>query len=301
MFSAIQTKQSQTWCAITYWPEALRILKRRGRLLRFCGIVVAMLVVAPQYARGADDCPTTADQITTDRPDLTASSETIPRGSVQIENGLDWTVWRGSNAIAALNTELRFGIAHCTEFFIDAPNYVGTLNKPEPSGFSNIVVSFKRELAASRGFTIALTAGSGFPTGDVRVTGPGYQPYLALPWSYDIGSGWGVAGMFDAAWSTSDSSNSVTFEPTFEIERDLGASADAFLECVGTYGHQRASHLLDGGFAWRFRPTQQVDLHLGFGLNRSTNALDARPSDRFFGVGYSIRLDNLFDNLAGSA
>jgi hypothetical protein len=67
-------------------------------------------------ARGADGCSIAADEIATDRPDVTNSSLVVPRGSLQAENGVDWTVQHGSNALDGTNTRLRLGVAHCIEF-----------------------------------------------------------------------------------------------------------------------------------------------------------------------------------------
>ena len=44
--------------------------------------------------------------------------------------------------------------------------------------------------------------------------------------------------------------------------------------------------ILDGGGSWRVTRLQQLDFHVGFGLNSSS-------PDHFFGVGYSFRLDGL--------
>jgi len=59
-----------------------------------------------------------------------------------------------------------------------------------------------------------------------------------------------------------------------------------FVEYVGDYGQQRPSQLLDTGGAWRFSKTQQLDFHLGYGLNSNT-------VDHYFGIGYWLRLDRL--------
>ncbi len=55
----------------------------------------------------AQDCPTAADEIATDRPDVTNSSVVVPHGSLQPENGVDWTVSHGSNSLDGTNTRLR--------------------------------------------------------------------------------------------------------------------------------------------------------------------------------------------------
>jgi len=78
------------------------------------------------------------------------------------------------------------------------------------------------------------------------------------------------------------------FEGTLSLERELGESADMFVEYVGDYPqHQIASQVLNFGGAWRLTRLQQIDFHAGFGFTR------AAPS-AYFGVGYSFHLNGLF-------
>ena len=78
------------------------------------------------------------------------------------------------------------------------------------------------------------------------------------------------------------------FEGTLSLERELGDSADAFVEYVGDYpNHQIASQILNFGAAWRFTRLQQIDFHAGFGFDR------ASPRT-YIGLGYSFRIDGLF-------
>ncbi|MBV8450979.1 MAG: hypothetical protein JOZ29_01725 [Deltaproteobacteria bacterium] len=79
----------------------------------------------------------------------------------------------------------------------------------------------------------------------------------------------------------------LTFEPTLAVEKELGPSADTFVEYLGDYDHMRPAQLLDSGGAWRLTETQQLDFHAGVGLNSSM-------VDHYFGIGYSLRLDGLF-------
>jgi hypothetical protein len=63
-----------------------------------CVIVLAALL-NPSKAGATDPCPTDADQIATDRPDVTNSSLMVPYGSFQAENGLDWAARHDTNAL----------------------------------------------------------------------------------------------------------------------------------------------------------------------------------------------------------
>jgi Putative MetA-pathway of phenol degradation len=266
------------------------------RLLLGCTVVLSALVSSMSTASGGDSCPADANEIVTDRPDITNSSLVVPLGSLQAENGLDWTVRNDSNALDATNTRVRFGIAQCTELLMDVPSYFDSFSGSQPSGFSNLVVSLKRQLHVPLGFDLSATGGLGFPTGAAKVAGRRYQPYIHFPWSHGLTADWELTGMFTLFWSPSESSQSLVFQPTLSLERALGRSADVFMEYVGDFDHQPPAHLLDGGGAWRFSKTQQIDLHVGVGLNRSSSALNGVPAAQYFGVGYSFCLDGFFGN-----
>jgi len=259
-----------------------------------CCVVLLAALLNPAKAGATDPCPTNADQIATDRPDVTNSSVVVPFGSFQAENGGDWTARHGSTALDGSNTRLRLGFAHCTEFLIDVPNYFLSIDGPQPSGLSDIVASFKRQLPAPLGFDLSATAGLRFPTGATRISGHGYQPNIQFPWSQEIVGSWGMAGMFTVAWLPSEPALNPTFEPTISLERAFEPFLDMFFEYVGDYDHQRPSQVLDAGGGWRFTKTQQLDFHAGIGLNSSS-------VDHYFGLGYSFRLDGLFGGSVGNS
>ena len=254
---------------------------------------MAALLTRPSSVAAGNSCPTSTDEIVTDRPDVTNSSLVVPYGSLQAENGVDWTVSHGSNALDGTNTRLRLGIAPCTEFLIDVPNYFFSINGPESSGFADLVVSsFKLQLPVPFGFELSATGGLGFPNGSGRISGHGYEPYIQFPWSHEIAKGWEAVGMFTLTWFPSESRRNPTFEPTLSLERAFDPSTDIFLEYVGDYDHQRPTQVIDTGGAWRFTKTQQLDFHFGFGLNSSS-------VDHYFGIGYSFRFDRPFAGSVG--
>lgn len=270
------------------------------RLLLCGALLLPAFARSEPIARAADGCPTDADEIAADRPDITNSSLVVPLGSLQIENGVDWSVRQGSNALDATNTRVRLGVARCTEFLIDAPSYFDSLNGVQPSGSSDLVVSIKRQLPVPFGFDLSATAGLGLPTGSTKISGRGYQPLIQFPWSHELAPGWELAGMFTLFWLPSESAHNRIFQPTFSLAREFGSS-DLFVEYVGQYDHQPPAQLLDGGGAWRFTKTQQLDFHVGFSLNRSSAALNGVPVAQYFGIGYSIRFDSLFRGAGGKS
>ena len=250
-------------------------------------LFVLTLTACPSVTFAADGCPNSADEISTDRPDVTNSSLVVPYGSLQVENGVDETRRQGSNVVSGTETRLRLGVAQCTEVLADVPTYFYSLNGRASSGFSDLVVSVKRQLPVPLGFHLSATGGLGFPTGASRVSTHGYDPYIQIPWSRRITDDWSLHGMFTVTWFTSQHRINPTFEPTLSLERALGPAGDLFVEYVGEYpNHARPSQILDAGGSWRVTRVQQLDFHVGFGLNSSS-------PNHFFGIGYSFRLDGL--------
>jgi hypothetical protein len=196
---------------------------------------VAALTAGASPAFAADPCPTSASEIDTDRPDVTNSSRVVPYGSLQAENGVDWTVRQGSDVLSGTTTRLRLGVAECTEVLADVPTYFYSLNVRASSGFSDLIVSIKYEVPIPYGFHLSATGGLGFPTGASNISSHGYDPYIQFPWSRRLTDDWSLHGMFTVTWFTSQHAINPTFEPTLSLERDLGPTYDLFVEYVGDY------------------------------------------------------------------
>jgi hypothetical protein len=264
--------------------QRLRVLS----LSLLAGLWSALLCLGPAAAQSDSRCPGTDSDIVTDRGDVTNSSVVVPAGSLQIEDGAELTAQGSARSLAAPNNRLRYGIADCAEILVDLPSYFSAVHAAN-WGFSDITPAVKYQLGPLPGdIDLAVTAGAALPTGAARIAGRGVQPYLQLPWSRDLDGGWGIGGQLTTFFSPSEPNSNVRFEPTFEIERDVGEQASIFVEYVGDFLTRGSpSHLFNTGASYRITPTQQIDFHIAFGLNRNA-------PDYIFGMGYSIRLDGLF-------
>jgi hypothetical protein len=122
-------------------------------------------------------------------------------------------------------------------------------------------------------FDLSATFGAGLPTGTKIVAGPGLQPYVQLPWSWQMRDGWSISGMFSSFMTPADTINKLSTETTFVLERELGEREFLFGEYVGDYHeHGGPGFLLNSGGGYRVTPTQQIDFHVGIGLNHNTPA-----------------------------
>jgi hypothetical protein len=251
-------------------------------------VIVALAVLAePGFAAGA--CTQSSEPIDTDRPDVTNSSVVVPVGSFQSENGINVSRRDGATIFDGTNSRFRLGIAPCLEVFVDLPTYVTSFRGPGASGFTNVVPGVKWQISPIPGkFDLSVAAGVGLPTGAVAIAGHGVQPYLQFPWSVELGSGWAIKGMVTNFFIPADPVNQYTNQSTFVIERQFGERVSLFAEYVGDFPTVGgASHLFNSGGSYRITNTEQIDFHLGIGLNRNAPAY-------IFGVGYSFRLDRLF-------
>jgi hypothetical protein len=237
----------------------------------------------------ADSCPTAKDDIATDRPSQTNSSLVVPVGSLQSENGLNFAAPPGSQNLDGTNTRLRFGLVPCFEFLVDLPSYSATVHGSGSSGFSDLAPAVKWQISPLPGtFDLSVILGAALPTGSADISGPGFQPYVQFPWSWQLRDGWSFSGMASEFTRPSDPANHLVTEATFAVSKNLTQKASLFVEYVGDYPQNAGpSQLLNSGGTYRLSPTQQVDFRLAFGLNRNAPAY-------IVGIGYSFRLDGVF-------
>jgi hypothetical protein len=252
-------------------------------------ILATLLVYFGTISAKADSCPSIKDEIITDRPDITNSSVVVPSGSLQIENGVSFSMRNGDQVIDGTNTRLRYGIANCLEFLVDTPTYFANVRSPQNSGFSDVAPALKWQISPVPGqVDLSAVFGVALPTGTANVAGPGAQPYLQFPWSWELRGGWGLSGMFTEFFRPSDPSSKRITETTFVIEKKVTERASLFVEYVGDYPESgNPAQLLNSGGLYRLSPNQQLDFHVALGLNHNA------PS-YIVGVGYSVRFDELF-------
>ena len=252
-------------------------------------VVLTLLVYQSTIIAKAERCPTTKDEISTDRPDVTNSSLVVPAGSLQIENGINSSARDGGRFVDGTNTRLRAGIANCLEVLVDVPTYFANVRGPEGSGFSDVAPALKWQISPIPGkVDLSAVFGVALPTGSAGIAGRGAQPYVQFPWSWELRSGWGLSGMFTEFIRSSEPTSKLITEATFVIEKKVTERASLFVEYVGDYpANGSPAQLLNSGGVYRLTPTQQVDFHVAVGLNHNA------PS-YIVGVGYSVRFDELF-------
>jgi hypothetical protein len=254
---------------------------------------LAVFFLLGTAAAHAEGCPTAKDEIATDRPDTTNSSLVVPTGSLQNENGVNFSIREDGRLIDGTNSRWRLGIAPCLEILVDLPTYVAPLQGPASKGFTDVSPALKWQISPLPGkVDLSIVAGVALPTGTEEIAGRGPQPYLQLPWSWELHDGWGVSGQFTEFFRPYDLTTRGITEATFVLEKKLNAQLSLFTEYVGEYPQgDSPSHLWNSGAVYHINRTQQVDFHIAFGLNHNA-------PDYVVGVGYSFRIDGLFRETA---
>jgi outer membrane putative beta-barrel porin/alpha-amylase len=248
--------------------------------VRAAAIVLAACLFCGSRA-SASDCPGPDDEIETDRPDVTNSSVVVPRGSVQFENGVDWSAGAGGSAVDGPQSRVRFGAFHCRELLIDVPDFTRTLGGASVVARSPIVLSTKSQVIASPFLNVSIAGGVGLPSPGPSGT-QGFSPYLQAPWSHPVGDDWLLSGMLTWTWRAT---THASVQPTLAIGRKLASRGDLFIELIGDYStHHEGVETLDGGGGWRVTPKQQLDFHVGRTVGPSATR-------RYVGLGYSLRID----------
>jgi hypothetical protein len=257
-------------------------VRQIGRILRAALSTVSLALTACSVASAQDTTP-----IVTDRPDVTESAIVVPQWRVQAENGLTWTLLDGQHTVSGTESLLRLGIGQRFELRFGLPDYFLNVSPgSRPHGFSDSSLGFKQQLGPLPGrIELSVIMATSFPTGTSGVTTHGVDPFVKLPWSRDLQSGWSVGGMQSFFWTTENERRNPTWESTFYVEKEVTEPWAVFVEYAGDYSHfDSPRQLMHVGTMYRVGRHHQLDVHVGFGLATSA-------SNHFVALGYSFRLD----------
>src|SRR5215472_7817642 len=249
-------------------------------------IALFSLVLVANYARPQEN--TLAPEIVTDRPDVTESSVVVPKGSLQFENGVTWTIDHGDQSVDFSETLVRFGLSTRTELRLVIPNYLEDITGAGSSGFSDIAVGLKQQLGPLRGgFDVSVIAALSLPTGAKGISSHGFDPFIKFPWSKNLVKGWSLGGMQSFFWNTEGARRNLVWQATVMAEKEISEPWSVFAEYAGDFAqHGGSEEIAHFGTAYRLTPRQQIDCHFGFGVS------SAAP-EHFVAIGYSVRLDGL--------
>ena len=220
---------------------------------------------------------------------MTSSSNVVPCGSLQFENGFQETGNGGQRTFDLPETSVRFGIPHKAELRLTVPNYFQNDDTASgfTSGFGDLSVGFKQQLGPTRGgFNTLIIPFVSLPTGASAISSHGYDPTIQLPWSYSLSKSWTVAGMFSLMWPTEGPRRNLTGQSSMYFDRQLTPAWDAYVEYSGAFPQRGGpQQLIDFGSSYKPTPiSNSTSLRLrSFRRNaRSVDRLWLRSGSRHF-------------------
>jgi hypothetical protein len=232
------------------------------------------------------------DEINTDRPDL--SSTVVPKGRLQVENGLAWTSDNGGATLDGIETVIRLGLITSGELRVGLPDYYGYWEHNATLGFSDFLLSWKQQFTRdSASFQLSVAPGLSLPTGSHGRTSGGIDPQLGVAWSKSIDSRWSTSGVQYAYYATGSGRHFLQGETVIAIERDLNRTTKAYIEYQGYYGHFGSAEMIELGASYKKGPNRQWDFLFGMGVDRGTAEVSV-------GAGFSFRMAGIWKRTRAS-
>jgi Putative MetA-pathway of phenol degradation len=225
-----------------------------------------------------------SSRIITDRPSTTNTPETVPKGMVQVENGVRVTADQGQRTLTFPETLVRIGVLSSTELRLTAPAYShdAVTASGVRSGFSDFALGVQQRLYKSEAFAVAVILTLSPPTGSAAISGPHREGSVQIPWSVELSKKWMIGGMLSVYSRLSNGLFKTTGQSSFVVDRKTG-SWDFFGEYVGNFPAAGSPlHLVRAGAMYDITPNQQLDFAIAVGL--SVAALNHSVS-----FGYSFR------------
>jgi len=243
------------------------------------------LFLAAALAAIGGAAPSTAQDLQTDRPDVTEGATTMPAGRLQLETGLARETDDGDADQTFGQALVRYGLLDGVELRVELGSWQRLAGGAD--GWDGGSLGLKARLFdGGEGMpqtSVVLTAGT--PFGNDEVAADAWQPDVklaadwALPGGFGLGAnvGWGRpvedGRRFDqATWSVA-------------VGPPGGERLGTFVEYFGTSREGAggdATHYLDAGVTWAVGPDLQLDVYGGAGLVSAA-------TDWFVGAGAAVR------------
>jgi hypothetical protein len=252
---------------------------------------LAMIVFAATGLFAAAD----EQAISTDRPDYTEATDTVPRGWLQLETGFmvsSHTLRAGpSNYFGGPFPLIRVGLSRNLELRWGSDGFAsesefGTDRREHHTGLSDFETGVKYRFAEERKYTPALAVIAGFsiPAGATYFTSGHVDPLVDLCWSKSLPHEFDLAGNVNFKRLVASSITEKAFSVT--SGKKLGRGFGAFVEVyrIAPIEGDEARHwIADAGFTKLLGSNIQFDTFLG-------HTIGARTPCWFVGAGFAVRM-----------
>ncbi len=224
---------------------------------------------------------TLANTIIADRPGFSTGTYTVQPKKLNVELGYNYTKDTQTLPLVVLRT----GITQKLEFNVIYDGfYIKNNEQKEFTMSSDLIVGAKYRVYESDLYNITFMCLTSLPIGnDKNLTPKNMSPLIGILWDYTLSEEVSLFG-------TIQGSTYYDNERVYDIQPAIGTSI-AHTNKFGSYielysilpsSHQQNSELvLDGGFTYLLNNDIQIDINIGFGLNKT--------SDDFIGFGIATR------------
>jgi len=224
--------------------------------------------------------PATAQELSSDRPDFSWSTQTVAPSDLILEAGLAYDLSQSSITLPQLL--VRTGITDSLEFRITAPD-ISLQDQESAFGAASVGVKYATEV--NEQIRIGLLPSIALPvTGEDRELS-GIQSGLAFLWSLDTDTSVGIYGSLGTqARGIGGESGELSFEhfASMTLGWSVNDSISLFAEGYSLIGESTDIYA-DAGIIYLLKPTLQLDFYGGVPI--------ADPSAAWIGFGISTFVD----------
>ena len=229
-----------------------------------------------------------SDEISTDRPDYTESTDTVGRGIGQFEGGVVWTSQAPRHTLTVPNALLRIGVVRRLELRLASDGFVresvlGNGTWDRNSGGADLAIGAKLALTGERRLLPALSVigALSLPVGSERFSSGGYDPFFKLCWSKSLPKAFDAGGNVVVQLATAGPGTSVEHAVSLSVGHKLPGGLRGFWEVyrISPYAGQT---IADTGLSKPLGKNFQIDVSVG-------HTLMAQTSSWFASAGFAIR------------
>jgi Putative MetA-pathway of phenol degradation len=237
-----------------------------------------------------------AQELVTDRPDITESAVTVSTGDLQIEDGflfesqsLNEKEFKAKIHNYTISSALfRIGLLNKLELRIGG-DYLYQITETEDiktktSGFNNLMIGSKLQFMDEEfdGQDLGLLLQFYLPVGNESFRSKSVEPEILLAYGKDLSELFSLSANIGSHWNSNDENLILLYSASFDI--DISSKWDSFFEFYGNAsGSSKTNYSFDCGLCYRLIKNLQFDISAG---NQSFSDLN----DWFVGTGVSVRL-----------
>lgn len=227
---------------------------------------------------------TNAQEIVTDRPDQTESSNTVPNKSFQIEMGFGHEAYNSESLLLLPTALLRYGLSKSIElrFVEQLAGFSNNANTKKELGLSDIEFGLKIQVLKKENINteIAFISHLAIPTGSSELTNTNYGTINKLAVSHGLNEFLGLGYNLGYDYFGIDNGNL-----TYSLALGIGLSdkLGMYVETFGEYSNfAKLTSNVDSGLTYLVKDNLQLDFSLGLGITQKMN---------YFSLGFSWNIN----------